>query len=70
MKPTNKLRFVERKVPLHPFYKTVDHEGNLREEVQSCSILQQWWEEKQWAHEDYIVVGGEWRDIPIEEEGK
>ena len=23
MEPTNKLRFVERSVPMHPFYKTL-----------------------------------------------
>jgi hypothetical protein len=31
-------------------------------------VLQQWWEEKQWAHDDWIIVGGEWRDVPLEQE--
>jgi hypothetical protein len=31
-------------------------------------VLQQWWEKKQWAHDDWIIVGGEWRDVPLEKE--
>jgi hypothetical protein len=30
-------------------------------------VLQQWWEEKQWAHDVWIIFGGEWRDVPLEE---
>ena len=70
MEATNKLRFVKRSAPMHPFYKTTDAQGNLVQATQTFMILQQWWEEKQWAHEDYIVVGGEWRDVPVEEEVK
>jgi hypothetical protein len=59
MEPTNKLRFVRRSVPDRTFGENIARYQN---------ILQQWWEEKQWAHDNWIVVGGEWRDIPIEEE--
>lgn len=68
MTPTAKLRFVQRKVPMHPFYKTTDAQGNLVQAMQTYHVLQQWWEEKQWAHDDWIVVGGEWRDVPMETE--
>jgi hypothetical protein len=61
MKPTAKLRFVRRSVPDKTFGENI---------AVYKHILQQWWEEKQWAHDDWIVVGGEWRDIPIEEESK
>ena len=30
-------------------------------------VLQQWWEKKQWAHDDWIIVGSEWRDVPLGE---
>ena len=50
MKPTAKLRFVERDL------------GYTK-----IRVLQQWWEEKQWAHDVWITVGGEWRDVPLEE---
>ena len=58
MTPTNKLRFVERKDftddPANPVTRRV---------------LQQWWEVEGWAHEDHIMYGGgEWRDVPLEEE--
>ena len=59
MKPTNKLRFVERKVildphPTHPVSQTV-------------RILQQRWELEN-GTEKYNAENGEWRDIPIEQE--
>jgi hypothetical protein len=68
MTPTPKLRFIERTVPMHPFYKTVDGLGNITQATQTFRILQQWWEEKQWAHDDWITVGGEWRDVQLEKE--
>jgi len=76
MKPTNKLRFVERKVPLHPFYKTVDSDGKLREGVQTYRVLQQWWESSTMGTINIGFGGemplgeviGEWRDVPLEEE--
>lgn len=68
MEPTNKLRFVERSVPMHPFYKTTDAQGNLVQATQTYRVLQQLWEEKRWAHDDWIIVSKEWRDIPLEQE--
>ena len=37
MEPTNKLRFVERSVPMHPFHKTTDAQGNLVQATKSVS---------------------------------
>jgi len=68
MKPTARLRFVERSFPMHPFYKMIDAQGNTVQATQTFRILQQWWEEKQWAHDDWITVGGEWRDVLLEKE--
>lgn len=73
MTPTNKLRFVERKVPLHPFYKTVDPDGKMLEGFQTYRVLQQWWAPFRTFSDGYgyqIVeqLGGEWRDVPLEEE--
>jgi hypothetical protein len=65
MKPTEKLRFIERKVPMHPFYKDASTGGTA---YHVYRVLQQWWEQKQWAHDDWIIVGGEWRDVPLEQE--
>ena len=64
MKPTNKLRFVKRTIPIHGEPHVV---GRL------TIILQQWWEESMtinlgWTGE--IPIGqakGEWRDVPTEE---
>jgi hypothetical protein len=68
MTPTNRLRFVEREVQLHPFYKSVNDKGQLIPATQKVRILQQWWERKTgWEN----IPGqwfGEWRDVPIEQE--
>lgn len=62
MTPTPKLRFVERKVQVPvQGHKDVTESKTVR-------ILQQWWEKKIWAHDDWIVADGEWRDVPIEKE--
>lgn len=61
MKPTSKLRFIERTIEEHGDPKPV-------------RILQQWWQEDQWDH--YIrlaktgnpAIEGEWRDVPLEAE--
>lgn len=68
MTPTPKLRFVERTVPMHPFYKTMDAQGNLVQSVHTYRVLQQWWEDN--STDVYWVNGapGEWRDIPLEKE--
>lgn len=60
MKPTAKLRFVERQVEVHGDIKPV-------------RILQQWWEDTAWNLASNFVNGkfqpqGEWRDIPLESE--
>jgi hypothetical protein len=62
MTPTPKLRFVKRDIQV-PFqnYKDVTESKTVR-------ILQQWWEKKIWAHDDWVVDDGEWRDIPLEKE--
>ena len=71
MTPTPKLRFVERSIPMHPFYKNIDANGNFVQAVQKVRILQQWWEtnepvwdgeKEEWSHK------GEWRDVPVEKE--
>ena len=56
MTPTNKLRFVERTVPIN------ETTG------QRVRILQQCWEKKEWSHDIEILVNSEWRDVPVEEE--
>ena len=65
MTPTPKLRFVERSVPLHPFYKTVDAQGNTVQTMQTFRILQQWWAVERAGQ---ITPTGEWRDVPTEKE--
>jgi hypothetical protein len=62
MQPTNKLRFVERSVPMHPFYKTVDAQGNTVQAMQTYHVLQQFWEHTEWN------APGDWRDVPLEKE--
>ena len=57
MTPTTRFRYIERQ----------DFTDDLAN-PQTLRILQQWWEQKQWAHDDWIIVGGEWRDIPLETE--
>ncbi len=64
MTPTNRLRFVERAVPMHPFYRTVGPDGEMRQAVQTYRVLQQWWE----PHYPGSAMQGEWRDVPLEEE--
>lgn len=61
MTHTNKLRFVEREERHWHDDRTYS--------VRRVRILQQWLEEKVWAHDDYIVTG-EWRDVPVETEEK
>jgi hypothetical protein len=58
MTPTQKLRFVERKI----YY------DEMEESSQTVRILQQWWEGEKWNEEFTQLLGGEWRDIPLEQE--
>jgi hypothetical protein len=70
MKPTAKLRFVER----DSYSKNGEHFTHPHK----VRILQQWWETVPmgtvnlgWTGEIPLgEVKGEWRDIPIEEESK
>jgi hypothetical protein len=55
MKPTAKLRFVERVVP------TPEYGENTGKIVR---ILQQWWEHTEWN------APGEWRDVQLEKENE
>jgi hypothetical protein len=60
MKPTNRLRFVERVVP------APEHGEGIGKYVR---ILQQWWASDPDCYEDWAMqVNGEWRDIPLEAE--
>ncbi len=58
MNPTNKLRFVERRVG---FLFRDDYPDGINR------VLQQWWEpecpESAWPDK----CSGEWRDVPLEE---
>lgn len=60
MKPTAKLRFIERTVEVHGDPKPV-------------RILQQWWEQGHsvslgWGDITIGETKGEWRDVPLETE--
>jgi hypothetical protein len=59
MKPTPKLRFVERKFAMDPFYRDIQTGGTA---YQTYRVLQQWWEHTEWN------APGEWRDVPLEQE--
>jgi hypothetical protein len=64
MKPTPKLRFIEREV-------FVPVQGDFAVTYKTVRILQQWWEEKPYSRsvDGYLLGGGgEWRDVPIEKE--
>lgn len=54
MTPTNRLRFVERK----------DFTDDPANPV-TRRVLQQWWK---WEGLSVPISGGEWRDVPLEEE--
>lgn len=60
MTPTNKLRFVEREERHWHDDRTYS--------ARRIRILQQWWDVEDGDHEDYVIAGGEWRDVPVETE--
>ena len=64
MTPTPKLRFVEREIQ-EPYEFELHKHIAITKRVR---ILQQWWEKKVWAHDDWVVIDSEWRDVPLEEE--
>jgi hypothetical protein len=73
MKPTPKLRFIERDGPMMGFHKNSD--GSETTMHQKIRILQQWWEQSGmtmnmgWGGEMPIgETKGEWRDVPMEAE--
>ena len=55
MKPTPKLRFIERQMEINGDHKLV-------------RILQQWWEDREWYNISVGTHHGEWRDVPLEQE--
>jgi hypothetical protein len=63
MKPTTKLRFVER-------FQIIEQRPDGFSTGRTDRILQQWWEDDSadihWANENF----GEWRDVPIKKEHK
>ena len=61
MAPTPQLRFVERVIEMPV-------QGDFAFTYKTVRILQQWWEKKIWAHDDWIVADSERRDVPIEKE--
>ena len=65
MKPTNKLRFIER--------EKYSKNGEHFKDPFKVKVLQQWWSPFYRFHDgfgytDQEITGGEWRDIPMEEE--
>jgi hypothetical protein len=65
MTPTSRLRFVEREIG---YSKT----GNITY-FKTVRILQQWWMPTRtfsdgYGYQTVELEGGEWRDVPLEEE--
>jgi len=65
MKPTPKLRFVERVIAV----PATDGVGR------TVRVLQQWWEtDSNWPYAQSldaagrVIISGEWRDVPLEKE--
>lgn len=67
MKPTSRLRFVERKVPIFGSVMS-DGMGGTVSTKQNVRVLQQWWEDKPGDYEEGVTAFGEWRDVPLEAE--
>lgn len=64
MKPTNKLRFIERSI-------SIDEKPGVAI-GKSVRILQQWWcpfrtFSDGYGYQTVELVGGEWRDVPLED---
>jgi hypothetical protein len=68
MKPTNRLRFVTRKMVFDAFYMMTDGGGKTVPAQQTIRVLQQWWEDSVGDIEQGITAFGEWRDVPLETE--
>ena len=68
MTPTPKLRFVERHVYVEkPIQDLYIGQKTITERVKK-TILQQWWEDREWYNISGGAYYGEWRDVPIEKE--
>jgi hypothetical protein len=64
MKPTPKLRFVER-------FEIIEQRPNGLSTGRAVHILQQWWDKGVADQYTAVIAGdpiGEWRDVPIEKE--
>lgn len=65
MIPTNELRFVERTVEMHPFFKTTNARGETITATQTYRVLQQ----KFGVFRDgQMCPPYEWRDVPLVKE--
>ena len=69
MTPTQRLRFVERRVYVNkPARNAYGQEGTVSELVKK-TILQQWWEDEDRLFDVVTkAIKGEWRDVPVEKE--
>ena len=68
--PTAKLRFVERKFEMDPFYRDIQTGGPA---YRTYRVLQQWWAPFRtfsdgYGYQTVEQEGGEWRDVPLEQE--
>jgi len=63
MKPTNKLRLVE-----HSVFRFRGNAISGAVFAATEKVLQQWWVETGIMSDEDRVIGGEWRDVPIEKE--
>lgn len=69
MMPTPQLRFVEREIALHPFYKSVNGQGELTHATQKYQVLQQLWVATDEPYEEWLKIkDGVWKDVPLEKE--
>jgi hypothetical protein len=67
MKPTPKLRFVEREIS-NPYEFEL---GKYITQTKTVRILQQWWETEEDDGNPVTRSGwcpGKWRDVPVEKE--
>ena len=66
MKPTNKLRWVEREVKLE--YMTDMQSGTIESLPMKQRVLQQWWEYDKTKVLCAEGWEGKWRDVPVEKD--
>jgi len=76
MKPTPKLRFVEREAGFEQYdVKVTERHGTeVCYRPKKIRILQQWWDDDSWKHVNSFdadgkhISTGKWIDIPLETE--